>query len=294
MDTVDWTAVRATTTDGPDADEIAALRRDKAARGAHRGDAAPAPPWKVTLRRPPAPKPLRPGDFAVCEAFIELMWEKLNEAGVTVEVGTNFSQFVTLRSAASPDTPINPTYDPRRVQVSLRNAFWFRAVDATTGETVAMIAHRVFDTADLFSDLTALRLWHDGAGLAERCVFRALDLDVARGIAGRVAHSGGLWIRPDWRKRNLSGYLDHLGRAMMIRNFWFDYMTGLIPEKLAATGIGIRQYGFPGIVGWIEFDFFNFVSTKLAYCQMNRAESLHRMKTWLGRPSAETIAELYT
>jgi hypothetical protein len=277
MDTVAWAAVRAKG-DGPTAGEIVALR----------------PPWKVSRQHPPALKPLRPEDFAVCEAFIELMWEKLEAAGVTVEAGTNFAEFVKLRAAASPDTPINPTYDPSRVRVSLRNAFWFRAVDSTTGETVAMIAHRVFDTADLFTDLTALRLWHDGPGPAEPCVFRALDLNVARGIAGRVAHSGGLWIRPDWRKRNLSGYLDHLGRAMMIRNFWFDYMTGLIPEKLAATGIGIRQYGFPGIVGWIEFDFFNFVSTKLAYCQMNRAESLHRMKTWLGRPSAETIAELYS
>lgn len=254
---------------------------------------APEPAWKVTVARAPAPEPLRPADFQLAEAFIDLMSQKLEAAGVAVQMETDFREFVKLRSGASPETPVNPTYDPSRVVISMRNAFWLRAVDSG-GETVAMIAHRVFDTRDLFTDMCALRLWHDRPSPADRCVFRAIDLEPARGIAGRVAHSGGLWIRPDWRKRNLSGYLDHLGRALMIRNFWFDHMTGLIPEKLAATGIGIRQYGFPGIVGWIEFDFFNFRPIRLAYCQMTRAESVLRMRSWLLQPEAESIADIYS
>jgi hypothetical protein len=254
---------------------------------------APEPAWKITVARAPAPEPLRPADFQLAEAFIDLMSQKLEAAGVAVQMETDFREFVKLRSGASPETPVNPTYDPSRVVISMRNAFWLRAVDSG-GETVAMIAHRVFDTRDLFADMCALRLWHDRPSPADRCVFRAIDLEPARGIAGRVAHSGGLWIRPDWRKRNLSGYLDHLGRALMIRNFWFDHMTGLIPEKLAATGIGIRQYGFPGIVGWIEFDFFNFRPIRLAYCQMTRAESVLRMRNWLLQPEAESIADIYS
>src|SRR5258708_6721038 len=125
-------------------------------------------------------------------------------------------------------------------------------------------------------------------------VFSELMLEkLARAVSGRIAHSGGLWIRPDPRKLNLSGYLDHLGRALMVRNFWFDHMTAFIVDKLAATGIGVRQYGFPGIAGWIEFNFFTFRPVRLAYCHMTRAESVSRMRRWLEQPEAENIAEPY-
>jgi hypothetical protein len=118
---------------------------------------APEPAWKVTVARAPAPEPLRPADFQLAEAFIDLMSQKLEAAGVAVQMETDFREFVKLRSGASPETPVNPTYDPSRVVISMRNAFWLRAVDSG-GETVAMIAHRVFDTRDLFTDMCALRL----------------------------------------------------------------------------------------------------------------------------------------
>jgi len=247
--------------------------------------------WRVARRGAPAPQPLTLEEFQIAEAFAELMLEKLERAGVRVTIESDFVEFVRLRLAASPETPMNTTYDPAHVDLSLVNAFWFRAT-APDGALVAMIGHRTFDSADLVQDIASVRLWHDRPAPAGPCVFRVIDLDAARGIAGRIAHSGGLWIRPDWRKRNLSGYLDHLGRALMLRNFWFDHMTAFIVDKLAATGIGIRQYGFPGIVGWIEFNFFAFRPVRLAYCQMSRAESLRRMRAWLEQPGAESIAAL--
>jgi hypothetical protein len=249
------------------------------------------------FRSEPAPRPRRPAplaaeDFATAEAFADLMLRKLSLAGVKVTIESDFEEFVRLRLAASPETPMNTTYDPGHVDLSLVSAFWFRVTNSA-GELVAMIAHRAFDSADLLHDIGSVRLWHDRPYPVEHCVFRAIDLEAARGISGRIAHSGGLWIRPDHRKLNLSGYLDHLGRALMVRNFWFDHMTAFIVDKLAATGIGIRQYGFPGIAGWIEFNFFTFRPVRLAYCHMTRAESVLRMRRWLDRPEAENIAELY-
>jgi hypothetical protein len=256
--------------------------------GAERASAAV---WSAARREPPPPRPLAPEDFAIAEAFCDLMLEKLARTGVKVTIESDFEEFVRLRLDASPETPMNTTYDPARVALSLRNAFWFRVRDAE-GALVAMIAHRAFDTVDLFHDIASVRLWHDRPAPAAPYVFRALDLEAARGIRGRVAHSGGLWIHPDWRKRNLSGHLDHLGRALMVRNFWFDHMTAFIVDKLAATGIGIRQYGFPGISGWIEFNFFTFRPVRLAYCYMTRTQSVERMARWLDQPEADSIAEL--
>lgn len=255
-----------------------------AARWRERSD----PVWRVARRRAPAPQPLSVEDFETAETFSEFMLDKILATGARITIESDFAEFVRLRLAASPDTPMNTTYDPGHVDLSLVNAFWFRVTDPA-GEVVAMIAHRVFDTVDLMKDIASIRLWHDRPA-PEPCVFRAIDLEAARGIAGRIAHSGGLWIRPDWRKLNLSGYLDHLGRALMIRNFWYDHMTAFIVDKLAATGIGIRQYGFPEIVGWIDFNFFTFRPVRLAYCQMTRRESLRRMRNWLEQPEADNIA----
>lgn len=249
-------------------------------------------PPAAKIRRRRRPTPLSLADFETAEAFSELMLEKLLRTGIRVTIESDFEEFVRLRLAASPETPMNTTYDPKRVDLSLINAFWFRVTNSA-GEVVAMIAHRAFDSVDLMQDIASVRLWHDRPAPPEHCVFRAIDLEAARGVSGRIAHSGGLWIRPDHRKLNLSGYLDHLGRALMVRNFWFDHMTAFIVDKLAATGIGIRQYGFPGISGWIEFNFFTFRPVRLAYCHMTRAESVSRMRRWLEQPEAENIAELY-
>ena len=65
-------------------------------------------------------------------------------------------------------------------------------------------------------------------------------------------------------------------------------MTVFIVDKLAARGIGVRQYGLLGIAGRIEFNFSTFRPARLA---MTRAESVSRMRRWLER-DAENIAEL--
>src|SRR6266404_5551197 len=61
---------------------------------------APEPAWKITVARAPAPEPLRPADFQLAEAFIDLMSQKLEAAGVAVQMETDFREFVKLRSGA--------------------------------------------------------------------------------------------------------------------------------------------------------------------------------------------------
>jgi hypothetical protein len=84
--------------------------------------------------------------------------------------------------------------------------------------------------------------------------FGALECPTAASLSGRVGRSCGLWIDPDFRKKNVSGYLDHLSRRLLLKNYWFDYITAVIFDKLANKGIATRQYGWPRVTGRFEFD----------------------------------------
>src|SRR5215467_11790223 len=146
--------------------ETTTLARNAEARGARRSVTDPShserTPWRIARRRGPGPQPLSPLDFATAEAFAELMLEKLEATGLKITIESDFAEFVRLRLGASPETPMNTTYDPARVDLSLIDAFWFRATDAA-GNLVAMIAHRAFDSADLLADIATVKLWHDRA-----------------------------------------------------------------------------------------------------------------------------------
>lgn len=236
--------------------------------------------------------PLTNEDFATVQRFVQLMSEKVAAIGLDVFVETNFNDYNKLRRELSPDTVQNPTFDPEHSNVSFHNAFWLRAVE-TNGDTVAMVAQRVLDTENFLEDLKKLRLWHDRPATPPG-VLNVDGCEFARTMSGRVGHAGGLWIDPSFRKKNLSGILDHLGRGLLLKNFWFDYITGIISPELAATGIWAKQYGWESVDGKLSFDFFHPGGPMVAFgfCHMSRAKSLERMAQWLLVPEADSVEQL--
>ena len=235
--------------------------------------------------------PLTNEEFATVQRFCQLMSEKIATVGLDVYVESNFNDFIRLRRRLAPGSVQNPTYDPQHSALSLHNAFWLRAVEPG-GDTVAMVAQRVLDTDDFYADLQSLRLWHDRPS-GTHAVIDIVDCHSAKGMSGRVGHAGGLWIDPHWRKKNLSGLLDHLGRGLLLKNFWFDHITAFIINNLAATGIAVKQYGWPEIEGRVDFDFLTGGTVyTLHFCHMNRAEVLARMNQWLLLPEYNSVEEL--
>lgn len=235
--------------------------------------------------------PLTNEEFATVQRFCQLMSEKIAAVGLDVYVESNFRDFIQLRRHLAPDAIQNPTYDPDHSNLSLHNAFWLRAVEPA-GDTVAMIAQRVFDSNNFLDDVKTLRLWHDRPDPAAGEI-KIIDYGAAATLSGRIAHSGGLWIDPRYRKKNLSGLLDHLGRGLLLKNFWFDHITGFIVDRLAATGIATKQYGWRDVAGRVDFDFLTGGQVfSLGFCHMSRTEALARMEQWLLYPDANSVEEL--
>ncbi len=234
--------------------------------------------------------PLTNQDFAVVQRFCQLMSEKIAAVGLDVYVESNFRDYIELRRKMSPHYIHNPTYDPLHSGLSLHNAFWLRAVDSQ-GNTAAMIAERIFDSDDFFEEFQNQRIWHDLPDRAHGVV--RIDRRPSVALSGRIGHTGGLWIEPQFRKKNLSGLLDHLARGLLLKNFWFDHITAVITESLAATGIGTKQYGWPPADGRVSFDFYSGgTMTTVGFYHMSRADSLRRMEHWLLLPECNSVLEL--
>ncbi|MGH6988593.1 MAG: hypothetical protein ACREFD_11320 [Stellaceae bacterium] len=235
--------------------------------------------------------PLTNEEFATVQRFCQLMSEKIAAIGLDVFVESNFREYMRLRRDLSPGYIHNPTYDPGHSQLSFQNAFWLRAVEPG-GKTVAMGTQRVIDSENFLDELASMRLWHDRAESVEGVV-EVEGCESAALLSGRIGHTGGLWIEPDYRRKNLSGLLDHLGRGLMLRNFWFDHVTAVITADLAKTGIAMKQYGWSEIEGRVRFDFFTGGPlTTIGFCHMSRAEFVARMEQWLIYPERNSVQEL--
>jgi hypothetical protein len=235
---------------------------------------------------------LTDAEFVVVQRFSQLMSEKIAAVGVDVHVESNFKEFAALRRRLSPTEVLSPTWDPDYSNLTFHNSFWLRAVDAK-GDTVATMAQRFMDTETSFlDDIRSERLWHDRGREDLRGQFGVIDCGAAAALKGRIGHSGGLWIDPRWRKRNLSGLLDHLSRGLLLKNFWFDHITAIMIDRLAATGIGSKQYGWPFIHGRVEFDLYQGRLYNLIFCHMSRADALDRMRYWLLHSEHDSVQSL--
>ncbi len=229
-------------------------------------------------------KALTDAEFVVVQRFSQLMSEKIAAVGVDVHVESNFKEFVSLRRRLSPTVVLSPCFNPDYSNLTLHNSFWLRAVDSH-GETVATIAQRYLDTDSFLDEILSERLFHDRARDDVHGRFGTID-------CATVGYSGSLWIDPNWRKRNLSGLLDHLSRALLLKNFWFDHITAMIIDRLAVTGIGTKQYGWPHIDGRFEFNFYEAQLYNFIFCHMSRAEALTQMRYWLLNPEHNSVESL--
>jgi hypothetical protein len=236
--------------------------------------------------------PLTGAEFAAIQRFCELMSDKLAQTNMNVFVESDFREFIRLRREIAPATVLPTTWDPTYHDISFHNAFWLRAVDHR-GRIVATMAQRMFETESFLDEIRSMRLWCATKRPREGGRFGVIDCPTAGGLSGLVGHSGGLWIDPDYRGKNVSGYLDHLSRGLLLKNFWFDHVTAVLFEKLAQKGIATRQYGWPRITGRFEFDLFlGGELFPIVFCDMPRAEVLRRVRQWLLFPEADSYEEL--
>lgn len=191
-------------------------------------------------------------DFGLLQQNIDALIERLARLHLSISIERDFHALVAFLRANKAYN-LNPTFNPDCSDLS-QDSFWLRIFDEE-GQVVASHAQRVFVTADFCDLVESGKLWYDtGLKLEEGQdplkITRPTTL-----ISGAVAHAGGLWVQPAYRKKGLSLFLPFLSRALCLRNYAPDFMTCIVLEGMAKSPLPKMGYGYchvePFVTGWI-------------------------------------------
>lgn len=147
-----------------------------------------------------------------------------------LSIGEDLCEFVRALQDAPGNRGVNPTFNPDVTGAGI--AVW---IDVRTGpQRVAVMAVRLIETAGYYNWVREGCLW--GCGPLELAISEP-------GPAGKLSHTGGLWVHPSWRGIGLSWLLPRLIRVLAIQLWNIDGSTGLVFESLHRTGLATKNYG---------------------------------------------------
>lgn len=213
-------------------------------------------------------------EFALLQSSIDAIMERIAALHLSLVVDTDFRGLV--RFLEERNTFIYPSFDPSRSTLS-GDCFWFRLTDMH-GRTVASHADRIFTTDDFCDLMESGELWFDEP--ASRIEGHALNiLRPATRIAGKVGHSGSMWIDKPYRGQGISMFLPYLSRSLCLRNFDTDFHTGLVFKNLADSKVPRAYYGYPHVDLCLDGYFPPTGKDEQVYlCWIAQAEAIERVR----------------
>jgi hypothetical protein len=164
------------------------------------------------------------------------------DRGVTLSFAS-LKELVELNRANSDSwRPLVPLFDEALGGVTPETAFVLIGRDKH-GEVVATQAARIYDWPEtsLKDEATSLRMFYADPDAAfergDRCEITA---PIAEKVSGRVAFSGGVWYRRDFRGKELGTILPRISRAYAFTRWNSDFTIGMQADAVIAGGLAER------------------------------------------------------
>lgn len=205
--------------------------------------------------------------------------------GIRLRVRHDFETLNRLnmeQSALGNWYPLINMFNPARSDVSPLNGFWISG-ENDAGEIVSTSAGRIYTWDDTNLHEQAVTMLY-GRDEGQRCI---ITTPAAREISGVVLSAGGTWVRPDYRKRQLSHLLPRLARAYGLSRWPLDwvigYVTKLLVSKGVAAGYGCKHFGYS-----VEYPDLPFGELVLTYT--SGRETADDLETYLATELAETLS----
>ncbi|HUH83131.1 MAG TPA: hypothetical protein VLX85_00890 [Stellaceae bacterium] len=195
------------------------------------------------------------GPHALLRRYFAFAEAEGRKRGVWLRVRTDFDRLLEVSRCHADSFPkVSPIFDPALSVLSTKSAFWIEAIDES-GETAATSAVRICDHAErsLADDFRSLRIFF---ARPEKHLRNGERIEViapaAEHIRGRVAASGVVWVRPDYRRHGLTKIIPRLARSCALTSWNTPVFWGLVKPEHDEVGL-TQAYGSWQIGGKLVF-----------------------------------------
>lgn len=178
-------------------------------------------------------------EFASLQRYVDAIVDKLAELHLSIVIETDFSALYRFISSR-PGAIVNTTFNPFESDLH-RDSYWLRVINGE-GETVACHAQRIFVVDDFCDLVRSGRLFSNSWEPLDP--HRTTLTPPSVPLKGRVAYAGSLWVDPAYRGQGLAVWLPYLSRLACLRNYEPDFFVACVFEKIAASGVPARYYGY--------------------------------------------------
>jgi len=192
--------------------------------------------------RLPAHLKIKHGPVGLLGRFFLWADTAVRDRGVTLSFGS--LQDLIEANKANSDTwrPLVPVFDEALGGVTPETAFVLIGRDKH-GEVVATQAARIYDWSEtsLKDEANSLRMFYaDPDAAFARGDSCEINAPIAEKISGRVAFSGGIWYRRDFRGKDLGTILPRISRAYALTRWNSDFTIGMMGDAVIAGGLAER------------------------------------------------------
>lgn len=199
----------------------------------------------------------------------------LRERGIAFSFGALDELIEVNRRNSNTWKPLVTVFDPTFGGIKEDNSFVMLGRDRT-GEVVATQAARFYNWAnsDFATETSSLRLFYPDPS-RQKLPAEAMEVTAksARKVRGRVAFSGGVWIRPDYRGRFLTAIMPRISRANAFTRWYTDVTVTMMSQALVDKGLAARC-GYTDVDNGVTFRNTRLGTLSCALLQMETNEML--------------------
>ena len=191
--------------------------------------------------------------------FIAQTSDIAKESGVSLRIGTCFSEYAKLIAEHRTHQPVGLPFDYRQNNYSPINGFWIAGWDEN-GVLVHTQALRLIDMAGLKLSSYMSERFTDFPPVGLKLDFAKSRYNPgpgARRIDGMVCYHGDFWLDEKYRGSGVSNILARFALASSFLRWSPDYVIGFMPRPIAFKGLAEREgymHSEPGCLYWHRSD----------------------------------------
>ncbi|MCC8962439.1 hypothetical protein H8A95_08920 [Bradyrhizobium sp. Pear76] len=175
--------------------------------------------------------------------FVQLHDTASLQKGVTLFMGFDFHEYVSITRAIPTKGPTFPIFRPDRSPIKSGEGYWIIGVDKKN-EIVLSDAVRLYDLSqsNFAEHLQSLKAFYADPTIhshpQDRCTCTAPN---ARKITGKVTYNGDLWVREDFRGGGIAQIITRIVFRVSFVMWAPDFLCALVARWRVEKG-SVAQY----------------------------------------------------